>query len=97
VLTHASGNKMIWRWDGADPFGLGSPAEDCTCIAWAREFFKAAALYATGGVYINFMPQDEVDRIPDAYGENYVRLAQVKAKYDPHNLFRSNQNICPAA
>jgi FAD/FMN-containing dehydrogenase len=77
------------RWD--------SPADDGTCIAWAREFFKAAAPYATGGVYINFMPQDEVDRIPDAYGENYVRLAQVKAKYDPHNLFRSNQNIRPAA
>jgi FAD/FMN-containing dehydrogenase len=74
-----------------------SPAEDGACIAWAREFFQAAAPHASGGVYINFMPQDEADRIPEAYGANYVRLAQIKAKYDPHNLFRANQNIKPAA
>ncbi len=77
------------RWD--------SPADDAACIAWARAFFQAAAPYASGGVYMNFMPQDEADRIPEAYGENYVRLAQIKAKYDPHNLFRANQNIKPAA
>jgi FAD/FMN-containing dehydrogenase len=73
------------------------PAEDARCIAWAREFFKAAAPHAAGSVYINFLTEDEGDRIADAYGPNYARLAQIKAKYDPDNLFHSNQNIRPAA
>jgi FAD/FMN-containing dehydrogenase len=71
------------------------PADDARCIAWAREFFEAAAPHAAGSVYINFMTQDEGNRIPEAYGENYARLAQLKLKYDPDNLFRSNQNIRP--
>ena len=71
-------------------------ADDARCIAWAREFFKMAAPHATGGVYINFLNEDESDRIAAAYGPNYARLAQVKAKYDPDNLFRTNQNIRPA-
>ena len=74
------------------------PAQDRTCVGWAREFFDATAPYATGGVYVNFMPDDEVDRIQSgAYGASYARLARVKAKYDPGNLFRLNQNIRPAA
>jgi FAD/FMN-containing dehydrogenase len=72
------------------------PADDAKCVAWAREFFKAAAPHAAGSVYINFMTQDEGDRISEAYGENYARLGQIKTKYDPDNLFRSNQNIRPA-
>jgi FAD/FMN-containing dehydrogenase len=71
------------------------PADDARCIAWAREFFEAAKPHAAGSVYINFMTQDEGERISEAYGENYARLAQVKLKYDPHNLFRTNQNIRP--
>jgi FAD/FMN-containing dehydrogenase len=73
------------------------PAEDATCLAWAREFFNAAAPHAAGGVYINFLNEDEVDRIAEAYGPNYRRLKEIKAKYDPDNLFRSNQNIRPGA
>jgi len=76
------------RWD--------TPKEDAGCLAWAREFFKAAAPHAAGGVYINFLNEDEVDRIAEAYGPNYERLRQVKAQYDPNNLFRANQNIRPA-
>ena len=50
------------------------------------------------GVYVNFMMDDEADgRVQASYGENYQRLASVKAKYDPKNLFRVNQNIRPAA
>jgi len=73
------------------------PAEDAACLAWAREFFKAAAPHAAGSVYINFLNEDEVDRIAEAYGPNYDRLRQIKAKYDPDNLFRTNQNIRPGA
>jgi FAD/FMN-containing dehydrogenase len=77
------------RWDSA--------AEDRPVLSWAREFFQAAAPYATGGVYINFLTQEETDRIQAAYGPNYDRLVAVKNKYDPMNLFRLNQNIRPMA
>jgi hypothetical protein len=73
-----------------------TPQEDAACIGWARDFFHASARYATGGVYVNFMTDDGVDRIASAYGSNYARLAQIKAKYDPKNLFCVNQNITPA-
>jgi len=73
------------------------PAEDKVCVQWARNFFKETAPHATGGVYVNFMPEDETDRVKSAYGSNYDRLAAIKAKYDPENLFRLNQNIAPMA
>jgi FAD/FMN-containing dehydrogenase len=72
------------------------PAKDAECIAWARELFRAAAPYATGGVYVNFLTGDEAERVRAAYGGNYDRLVEVKSRYDPMNLFRVNQNIRPA-
>jgi FAD/FMN-containing dehydrogenase len=71
------------------------PAKDATCIAWARELFAAAAPFATGGAYVNFLTQEEGDRVQAAYGSNYGRLVQLKRQYDPTNLFCSNQNIRP--
>jgi FAD/FMN-containing dehydrogenase len=72
-------------------------SRDQTCIAWAREQFDRMAPYASGGVYVNFMPEDEAERVSrGAYGPNYERLARLKARYDPDNLFRRNQNIAPA-
>ena len=76
------------RWDSA--------ADDQRCIAWARRVFDALAPHALGTVYVNFMPADEEARVPSAFGANYARLASLKAKYDPKNLFRMNQNIVPA-
>jgi FAD/FMN-containing dehydrogenase len=73
------------------------PGQDAECVQWARQFFDQTAPYATGGVYVNFMPEDETDRTEGAYGANYDRLAAIKAKYDPGNLFRMNQNIQPAS
>lgn len=73
------------------------PMKDGECIGWARGLFDAAAPFATGAVYVNFLTQDEQDRIRAAYGANYDRLALLKRKYDPANLFRMNQNIKPAA
>ena len=72
------------------------PASDTKCIGWARELFQAAAPFATGGLYVNFMTQEEQGRIAAAYGGNYGRLVALKKKYDPNNLFRLNQNIQPA-
>jgi FAD/FMN-containing dehydrogenase len=76
------------RWD--------DPADDKRCIAWSRDYFNASAPFASGGVYVNFLTSDETDRVGAAYGPSYNRLAQVKRKYDPGNLFRVNQNIKPA-
>lgn len=75
------------RWETA--------AEDERCIAWAREFFHKSAPYATGGVYVNFLTEEETGRIGAAYGPNYQRLVALKDKYDPTNLFHMNQNIKP--
>lgn len=72
------------------------PSEDSACVGWARRLFQATAKYALGSAYVNFMPDDESDRIEKVYGANFKRLAEIKRKYDPENLFRSNQNIKPA-
>ncbi|PCR90362.1 FAD-binding oxidoreductase [Natrinema ejinorense] len=71
------------------------PAMDEECIAWSRAFFDAMAPYATGGVYVNFISEDEGEETL-AYGANHDRLAEIKAEYDPENLFRMNQNVEPA-
>jgi len=70
-------------------------AQDDECIGWARRTFSAVTPYATGGAYVNFMTQDESDRVRQAYGAHYARLAALKRTYDPENLFRLNQNIVP--
>lgn len=75
------------RWESA--------ADDARCIAWAREFFAKSQPFASGGAYINFLTQDEGDRVAFAYGATYQRLVALKKKYDPTNLFRMNQNIKP--
>jgi FAD/FMN-containing dehydrogenase len=86
------------RWSmviaGIDP----DPAKAVALMTWGRNYWKAVHPYNLGGAYINFMMDDEVQgRVQASYGENYERLVSVKAKYDPNNLFRVNQNIPPAA
>lgn len=75
------------RWDEA--------ADDESCIAWARAFFEASAPYASAGAYVNFMTEEEGERVAAAYGSNYDRLVQIKKQYDPENIFHLNQNIKP--
>jgi FAD/FMN-containing dehydrogenase len=73
-----------------------SPAEDERGIAWAREFFARSRPFASGGAYINFLTEEEADRVAFAYGGTYTRLRELKTRYDPTNFFRMNQNIPPA-
>jgi FAD/FMN-containing dehydrogenase len=77
---------------GVDP----DPANAQAVSDWARGYSDAVRPYAMGGGYSNFQ-MDEPDRVKGMYGPNYDRLARVKAKYDPDNVFRVNQNIKPAA
>lgn len=69
--------------------------EDNKCIEWARKFFKSTAPYASQGAYVNFMTEEEQNRVSSAYASNYERLVEIKTKYDPKNIFRMNQNIQP--
>ncbi len=73
----------------------GGPAE--TNKEWVRASWETLRKYSTGGNYVNFQTQDETDdRTAASYRDNLTRLAEVKAKYDPANLFRVNRNIEPA-
>src|SRR5215470_3513547 len=66
-------------------------------VEWCRAEFRALEPHSTGGVYVNFVDNDEGDaRVRAAYGRRYDRLARIKARYDPGNFFRGNQNIPPA-
>jgi hypothetical protein len=69
--------------------------DDGKCIDWARDFFQASKPFASSGAFINFMTEEETDRIGSAYGANYQKLVEIKSKYDPDNVFRHNQNIEP--
>jgi hypothetical protein len=78
---------------GIDPNPKGADA----LKSWGRTYWKAVHPFNLAGGYVNFMMDDEAeDRIATTYGENYKRLASIKATYDPQNLFRVNQNIQPA-
>ena len=70
--------------------------QDDECIAWARECYDAMTPHATGGTYVNFIPEEDGSERA-AYQENYDRLIEVKTKYDPENLFSMNQNVEPDA
>jgi FAD/FMN-containing dehydrogenase len=77
---------------GVDP----DPANADHITAWARRYWEALHPYGSGGAYVNFMMEDEgEERIRATYGENYEQLTRVKARYDPENFFRVNQNIRP--
>jgi FAD/FMN-containing dehydrogenase len=63
---------------------------------WCVSYWEALHPYSAGGSYVNMMMEEGDDRVRSTYGANYDRLAQVKAEYDPDNLFHVNQNIKPA-
>lgn len=77
--------------------GWMEAADDERVMTWARGFHDAMVPHATGGVYVNLLGDDEDDRVPAAYGDNYPRLVELKTRWDPGNLFRMNHNIKPSA
>jgi FAD/FMN-containing dehydrogenase len=77
---------------GVDP----EPANRDLVRDWCVSYWEALHPYSAGGSYVNMMMEEGDDRVRATYGANYDRLAQVKAEYDPGNLFHVNQNIKPA-
>ena len=78
----------LTQWDG--------PADDERSIRWTRALYDRLEPHLERAVYVNDLGEDEGDRVRAAYGTNYDRLATVKAKYDPDNFFRGNQNVANA-
>jgi FAD/FMN-containing dehydrogenase len=77
---------------GVDP----DPAKAKQLRDWTVSYWEDLHPYSMGGAYVNFMMEEGQERVQATYGENYQRLASVKARYDPKNLFHVNQNIKPA-
>jgi FAD/FMN-containing dehydrogenase len=75
-----------------------SAQDDDANIDWARSVWQGARRFSTGGVYVNFLTEDEgEDRIRASYGTNLDRLERVKTAWDPDNVFHLNKNIAPGA
>ncbi|MFB3738914.1 MAG: FAD-binding oxidoreductase [Candidatus Velamenicoccus archaeovorus] len=73
------------------------PGEDERHVAWTRSLWRAMQPFSAGGTYTNFTSEDDADRVVGSFGPSkYARLAELKRRYDPTNLFRLNQNIVPA-
>ncbi|MDQ3697357.1 MAG: FAD-binding oxidoreductase [Gemmatimonadota bacterium] len=80
--------NLAGSWEQAD--------EDGANIEWAREAWQDMKQFSTGGTYINFLTEDEgSERIEAALGKALQRLAEVKTRWDPKNVFRTNRNINP--
>lgn len=77
---------------GIDPDPHGKE----TITNWASDYWNALQPYSLGGAYVNFIMDEGADSVKNNYGKNYKRLSEIKAKYDPANIFRVNQNIKPA-
>lgn len=93
--TAASGRNAMHAINFNAAWTGGGPHHED--IAWCRECFAAMEPHSTGDVYVNFLHNDEGEaRVRAAYGHRYERLAAIKARYDPDNVFQSNQNIKPA-
>ncbi|OBI97027.1 FAD-binding oxidoreductase [Mycobacterium asiaticum] len=77
---------------GVDP----DPANAETLRSWSGDYWNATHPYSAGAAYVNFMMDEGQDRVRASYGPNYTRLSEIKAEYDPQNVFHINQNIRPA-
>jgi FAD/FMN-containing dehydrogenase len=78
---------------GVDP----DPANVDAIRRWSIDYQEALHPYSAGGAYVNMMMDEGQERVRASYRDNYDRLAEIKAKYDPDNAFRVNQNIQPKA
>lgn len=84
-------SKWVGNIVGVDP----DPANREAITQWTVDYWEAVHPYSAGGAYVNFLMEEGQERVEATYRGNYERLAELKGKYDPANLFRVNQNIQP--
>ena len=73
------------------------PVSATTIRRWTIDYWEALHPYSAGGAYVNFMMDEGQGRVRATYADNYERLAQIKSRYDPDNVFHVNQNIQPSS
>jgi FAD/FMN-containing dehydrogenase len=89
--------SRAWPYNFVVTSAWADPRDTERNIAWTRGLFDAMRPFAAPGAYVNYLGGDEgIDGLKAAYGAKLARLAALKAKFDPTNLFRINQNIAPA-
>lgn len=101
VAAGVAKDTTAWNYRDAN-YGMvivgvsDNTSDEAAITNWARNYWSEIHPYSMGGAYVNFMMEEGQERVKASYGDNYKKLAQVKAKYDPENLFKVNQNIKPA-
>jgi hypothetical protein len=93
-------NDTAWNYRDATwamvIFGVDPEAANKDTISnFARTYWEELHPYSAGGSYINFLMEEGAERVKATYGDHYDRLSKIKSKYDPNNLFSTNQNIKP--
>jgi FAD/FMN-containing dehydrogenase len=100
AAQHANSQDTAWSYRdanfaqvivGVDP----DPKNNERLAAWSKDYWLALHPFSAGGGYVNMIMDEGEERVKAAYRDNYARLVQLKAKYDPHNFFHVNQNIKP--
>jgi FAD/FMN-containing dehydrogenase len=91
AFPHREARNLLWI------ISAWRPDDDPDAhLQWAQEIGGAMKRYAAGGVYVNALGDEPAERVRSAYGSNWQRLAEVKRRYDPENVFRHNANIQPS-
>jgi hypothetical protein len=92
--TAFSARRAQWDFDAIGQWGEAS--RSATHIAWVRNIWSRVEPHLKGSVYLNHVAADDLpEKVRASFGDNYQRLRQLKAKFDPINLFRVNANIPP--
>ena len=102
IASRPSDHSAVGNRDAAAVVNIAAswekPEDDAANVEWARSTWRDVRRFSTGGTYVNFLTEEEVgDRVAAAYGANLKRLGEIKARWDPDNVFRVNKNIAPAA
>ena len=93
--TAFAARRPQWDFDAIGQWTDG--AQSAEHIAWVRALWAALEPHLEGSAYVNHLAEDDrPEKVRASFGENYERLRQLKAVYDPTNLFRINPNIAPA-
>jgi FAD/FMN-containing dehydrogenase len=102
IASRPASHSAVGNRDAAAVLNIAAswekPEDDAESVEWARSSWREMKRFSTGGTYVNFLTEEEAgERVAAAYGPNLARLTEIKARWDPDNVFRINKNILPAA